>query len=302
MERLNPQSFVTNDVDMREYISQLVNELRNDMEIYERIKRLGLTNKEVRDNIARLTDFKNDFHYCKNCPGIDKCEKSIPHLQMVLIKDGTYLTSSYEPCDKIVEKIKLDNHYLYADFPEEWKYSSTKTMDKSENRRPVIKEFVKIVKGESSRWLYVLGNHKVGKSFMMVTFANDFVGAGMGQVAIINTPSRIKELVDLSYKDKEEFARRLLALSNVPLLMFDDFGEEYKNEYIRDTIMIPLLSEREHHNLLTFFTSEFTISEIQKMYSIGAASGEIRGKQLARLLKEMCIKEFDISGVSLYRK
>lgn len=302
MEKLDPKNYLNESIDMKEYIDQLVNDLRNDIEIYEQIKKLNLTVKEVRDNIAKLSEFKDDYHYCKACPGIDKCNKQIPHLKTCVLKDNNYITLTYEPCEKIVEKINHDARYLYSDFPYEWKYTSTKTLDLSEKRRPVIKEFSKIINGESSRWLYVLANHKVGKSFMMVSLVNDFMAIYKGQVAVINAPKRIKELIDLSYLDKEEFSRRLLELENVTLLLIDDFGEEYKNEYIRDTLIIPLLSEREHKNLMTFFTSEFSISEIQKMYSIGANSGDIRGKQLYRILKEMCTKEFDITGASIYRK
>ena len=199
MEKLDPKTYVHDDVDMRAYINQLVNELRADMEVYEKIKTLKLTVGEVKDNIARLTDYKNDYNYCKNCPGIDKCEKTIPHLQMVLIKDGSYLTSSYEPCDKIVEKIKLDNRYLYADFPEEWKYSSSNTMDHSQNRMIVLREFNKIIKQETTRWLFILGNHKVGKSFLTTALANDFSRSFNCKIAVIDTPKRIKELSDLSF-------------------------------------------------------------------------------------------------------
>ena len=302
MERLDPNKYFNEEVDMKDYINQLVNELRNDYEVYEQIKKLNLTLGEVKDNVARLTDFRNDYNYCKNCPGIEKCEKTIPHLSMELVKEGKYINITYTPCQKLIDKIKLDNLYLFDDFPKEWKSSTVKTIDLTEKRRPIIKEFSKIVNGDSSRWLYVMGNHKVGKSFLMVTLANEFVSMNLGTVAIINAAQRIKELVDLSYKSKDEFAQAMLALGKVPLLLIDDFGEEFKSEYIRDTIIIPLLSEREHQNLLTFFTSEFTIEEIQKMYSIGANSGEIRGKQLMRLLKDMCVKEYDLSGVSLYRK
>ncbi len=301
MERLDPKNYYE-EVDMKDYINQLVDELRNDYEVYEQIKKLGLTLGEVKDNVARLTDFRNDYNYCKNCPGIDKCQKAIPHLAMEISKDGKYVNITYTPCRVLFEKIKRDNQYLFDDFPAEWKDSSAKTLDRTDARRQVLKEFSKIISGESSRWLYVTGNHKVGKSFLMVTLANEFARNELGAVAVINSAKRIKELTDLSYQNKDEFAQAMLNLSKVPLLLIDDFGEEYKSEYIRDTIILPLLSEREHQNHLTFFTSEFTIAEIQKMYSIGANSGEIRGKQLARLLKDMCVKEYDLSGVSLYRK
>jgi len=285
----------------KDYISQLVNELRNDAEVYEKLKALKLTNGEVRDNIARLDEFRQDYNICKNCPGINKCPKQTPHISMHLTKDGNFIQAQYEPCGKIIESVRHDSRYLVKDFPNEWKDSSLKKLDLSDVRRPVIKAFANVLKGNSSRWLYLTGNHKVGKSFLLVTFANEFIALKDEQVAILSTPERIKQLADLSMNDNQAFNEEIAALSNVPLLVFDDFGEEYKNEYIRDSIILPILSEREHSSRLTFFSSEFTIKEVVQLYSVGKASGLIRSKQLANILNEMCEEEFDVSGTS-YRK
>ena len=302
MKEFDAKDIVREEVDMRAYINKLLDEIRKDIEVYEQIKKLNLTIGEVRENIAKLTDYKDDYNYCKNCPGVEACDKKTPHISMYIEKQGNYLTTQYEPCKKIMEQIKLDSRYLVKDFPSEWKSSTLKTLDLSVNRRPAIKEFAKILNGDSERWIYVTGNHKVGKSFLLVTFANEFAAMGLGQVAVINSLDRIKRLADLSYEDKEEFTRQIVALSKVPLLVFDGFGEEYKNEYIRDQIIIPILSEREHSSRLTFFSSDFTIKEIQQMYSLGKNGGEIRGKQLAKILSEMCEKEFDLTGAAIYKK
>lgn len=302
MKEFNAKEIINQEMDMRAYINKLLDDIRADIEVYEQIKKLNLTIGEVRENIAKLTDFKDDYNYCKNCPGVDACDKKTPHIAMKVLKDGNFITTQYEPCAKIMEQIRLDSRYLVRDFPSEWKSSTLKTLDLSVNRRPAIKEFAKILNGDSDRWIYVTGNHKVGKSFLLVTFANEFAAMGLGQVAVINCLDRIKKLSDLSYEDKEEFTRQIVALSKVPLLVLDGFGEEYKNEYIRDQIIIPILSEREHSSRLTFFTSDFTIKEIQQMYSLGKSSGEIRGKQLAKIITEMCEKEFDLTGAAIYKK
>lgn len=287
--------------DMKNYIAKLVNELRNDIEVYEQIKLMNLTVGEVRDNIAKLTDFKDDYNYCKKCPGLEKCAKHIPHVKMNVKKEGTYISATYEPCSLIMEKIRLDNKYLYSDFPDEWKKSSLSTLDLSAARRPVVKEFARILDDKSHNWIYVKGNHKVGKSFLLTTFANEFASMDKGQVAVVNTSSLVKNLADLSYRDKEEFARQMVLICNVPLLFLDNFGEEYKNEYIRDQIILPILNERGHSSRITMFASSFSISEIQQMYSIGRGGGAIRGRQLGEVLTSMC-KEFDLTGVSLYKK
>lgn len=302
LKEFNSKDIINKPVDMKKYIEELLASLKSDKDVYESLKPLGLTNKEVRDNIGKLADYQADYNICKKCPGFDKCPKHEQHISSYVYKDGSYITTRSEPCPKLIDKMRRDAKYLIADFPEDWKDSVVKKLDLSENRRPLIKEFVNIVKGKSNRWLYVKGNRKVGKSYMLVTFANEFVALGLGQVAVINSVKLLKNLSDIAYSNKEQFKKTIDILSKVPLLIFDDFGEEYKNEFIRDQIVLPILNERSHNEKLTFFTSEFSIKEIIKLYSVGKNGGEIRGKQLGNLLLDMCEKEFDLTGASIYRK
>ena len=302
LKTFNPKDIMSEEIDMKSQIDELFNLLRADTDVYELIKPLGLTNKQVRENIGKLNDLREDYNICKNCSGYEKCPKAQPHISMFVERDGNYITTSYQPCDKALEKAEIDAKYIFNDFPSEWKKSTLKSLDLSENRRPVIKEFLNIVKGKSNRWLYLIGNSKVGKSYILVTFANEFISLGLGQVGIINASAKFKELADVAFKEKEYFKSQMNGLVNVPLLVIDDFGAEYKNEYIRDQIIIPLLNERNRNNRLTFFSSDFTINEIQRLYSVGKNGGDIRGKQLGKILREMCVKEFDLTGASIYKK
>ena len=302
VKEFSVKDIVNEEVDMKSYINKLVKELREDIEVYEKLKSLNLTMGEVRENIGKLTDFREDYNYCKACPGIEKCNKKTPHISMYVQKEGSFISAQYEPCHKIMEQIRLDARYLVADFPNEWKGINFSTVDMSTNRRPVIRRVINNIKGQTTDWVYIKGNHKVGKSFILVASANQFIAETNQQAAVINARTRFKELADLSISNPSEFTRNLVALSNVGLLAIDDFGDEYKSEYIRDQILMPILLEREHQNKLTMFSSNYTIREIQQLYSIGKSGGDIRAKQLANILEEMCREEFDLTGVSIYRK
>ena len=302
MKEFNAKDILEENINMKKYIEELVLALKADKEVYESLKPLGLTMKEVRDNIGRLHDYQEDFHVCKDCPGFSKCPKKEKHISVYVYKEGNYITTKSEPCKEFIKEMEIESKYVAKDFPAEWRTSVLKNLDLSENRRPLIKEFVNIAKGKSNKWLYVLGNHKVGKSFVLVTFANEFVALGRGKVAVINAAKQLKNIADMAYSDKEGFKSAIELLENVPLLVIDEFGQEYKNELIRDQIVIPVLNARSHKELPTFFSSEFTIKEIQQLYSVGKNGGAIRGKQLGTLLTEMCEKEYDLTGASIYRK
>ena len=302
LKEFNSKDIIKRNVDMKKYIEELLEKLKADKDVYESLKPLGLTNKEVRDNIGKLAGYQEDFNICKNCPGFDKCVKKERHISTYVYKDGNYITTRSEPCKELLKEMEIDAKYVSKDFPSEWRSSVLKNLDLSENRRPLIKEFVNIAKGKSNKWLFVKGNHKVGKSFVLVTFANEFVALGLGRVAVINASKKFKSIADMAYSDKEGFKAAIELLENVPLLVIDDFGQEYKNELIRDQIVLPILNERSHAERPTFFSSEFTINEIKELYSIGRNGGAIRGKQLGNLLTEMCEKEYDLTGASIYRK
>lgn len=302
LKEFNSKDIIQKNSDMKKYIDELLATLKADKDVYESIKPLGLTIKEVRENIGKLADYQEDFNVCKACPGYEKCPKKDKHICLYVVKDGSYINVKPQYCKEYLKEMELESKYVVKDFPAEWRESVLKNLDLSENRRPLIKEFVNITKGKSDKWLFVKGNHKVGKSFVLVTFANEFVALGLGKVAVINASKQFKAIADISYQDKEAFANAINVLSSVDLLVIDEFGQEYKNEFIRDQIVIPILKERSHNGLPTFFSSEFTIKEIQQLYSISKNGGAIRGKQLGTLLTDMCEKEYDLTGASIYRK
>ncbi|MFA7020140.1 MAG: hypothetical protein WC215_01080, partial [Bacilli bacterium] len=276
MDKIKVPFFDKTELDT--YIEQMVDELRKDVEVYEVIKQtVNPTLKMVRENISKFIAFKEDFDYCRKCPGVDNCRKATPHLQMRLVNDDGIIERSFTPCHKILKRIEIDSKYIYADFPEEWKEASLKTLDKTSERNRIIRLFSQILQGNSTRWIYTRGGHRVGKSFLMATLVNDFIAAMRSSAAFINSANRIKEINDLSFSDKAEFAKKIVELSNIPLLILDDFGNEYKNDFIRDTIVLPILIERAKNQRLTFFTSDFSINEIGQLYETSKA-GAIRAK------------------------
>lgn len=299
MKKMKPPTF--KKVDLDNYINELVEKLRNDIEVYEEIKRtLNPTLKTVRDNISKFIAFQEDYHYCKNCPGLENCRKDTPFLQLKLVDDNGIIERVFTPCDKVLKRIEIDSKYLYSDFPNEWKESTIKTLDKTKERNLVLKIFSEHIQGSSHRWLYVKGPYRIGKSFLMATLLNDYVAIKKEQVAFINAGTRIKELTDLAFQDKDNFHKKIVELGHASLVVFDDFGNEYKNDFVRDTIVIPLLLERFKNNRLTYFTSDFSIDEITKLYET-SPNASIRAKQLARILKEACEDEIDLRGLIIYK-
>lgn len=287
-------------LEMDVYIDNAMRDIKNDFEFYEVIKQLNPSTRVVKDNITKFLEYRDDYRYCKNCPGIEKCAKNAPHLQLSLKLDGQFVDVQYSPCAKLIEQVKRDSLYLYSDFPDEWKNSLIKTLDSASNeRRKSVDEFCKILNDSLKKWMYIYGEPKTGKSYVLATFANEYANGKKTQVAFIDASTRIQQLNDLSRLNRNVFENEMLKLSSVSLLVIDGFGNEYKNDYIRDSIILPLLLDRSKNNRPTLFSSSFSIDQIVEMYSITRA-GSIRAKQLGSLLKSECAKEYNFSGVLSY--
>ena len=162
----------------------------------------------------------------------------------------------------------------------------------------VVKSLLKALEGDKA-WIYLAGQPKVGKSFLVTAFINEALSKKLGSVAFINTTKRIREINDLNFTNKAEFDRRLAELQMVDILVLDGFGDEYINDFIRDTIILPLLNARDDHNLLTIFTSGNTLNQIGVLYSGKTKAGEIRAQQLTRLIKGKINQEFYLTGLPL---
>ena len=292
-----------NNENFEKTINALLNELKSDEEIYRSIKEQNMTVKEVKENIARLIEYKEDHDYCKNCPGIDKCQKQFPHFAKSIRFDKqiNYLYVNNVACDKYMEKIKIDSLYERFDAPSEWKGTRLNSLDLSNVRRPLVKTFINILNNNTGQWLYLSGNKKCGKSIILVSFATEYALKYNVNVAVVNSQSIVKQLSSEIFNDKESFLNDLSMLSNVPLLVLDGFGNEAISEFNRDNIIFPLLSNRSDNNLITLIGSDLSLDEVGQLYDVGK-NGSIRYKQLLSLIRSNSAGEFDITGISYKTK
>ncbi len=285
--------------DLSSFIETSFNQLKADAEVNNEIKKLNVSDTVIKDNIAVFLEFQEDAHYCAKCPGVAKCAKERPHFQLRLSYDGKFLERAYAPCEKILKKWEQDIQYPLSDFPADWRDSSFSTINVTAERSKLILAADQLIQGTTKRWIFLTGNPKTGKSFLAATIVNELIKSKKGPAAFLNTPVRFKELSDMQFEQKEAFRKTLDFYAQVPILVLDDFGNEYKSDFIRDTILFPILSERSKNEKITLFTSDFSLDEIAVMYG-GNANAQIRANQIKRLLLAMCKSPIELKGLSVY--
>ena len=265
-------------------------------------KDIGMSEKEMEDNIIKIYDFVRDINYCRNCPGLKKCKKDNAYLNSKVTYSNGIVETQLIPCRALLKRVSFERQFLVQDFPDEWLDVTMSDIDKSKEKTMVIETFFKYVKDEETNWIYLMGGIGSGKSYFATAMAIDLAKRGIkgkSPICFINASKRILELSELNKQKSDEFKKKLELYSTVPVLVIDDFGHEFKNDFIRDAIVNEIITSRCNKKLFTIFTSNFSLDEIEVLYSTSNA-GAIMSKQIVKTIRAMCIKEVDLGDLKLY--
>jgi primosomal protein DnaI len=258
----------------------------NDGRLMTELRLLGLSKENVIANMPLISAYQDDRKYCEKCPGLEKCVKEpSPQMEMKIKKENGHLSRIYSPCHLYIEQDMLRKSYIYRDFADEWlSFSFSTIRNNSERFKSFMKEWNFSISHPDKNWLYLEGEMGSGRSFLLACAANTEAGEGHSKIAYINANRRFDELKSLSVSNKYLFAKQMDLLENCDLLVIDDFGSEFKSDYVRDQIVLPLLFERSKKNLRVYFTSDYTLDEIRTLYGTNRAA-EIQAKVLVETIK-----------------
>jgi primosomal protein DnaI len=260
-----------------------------DQNVRPALESLGVSHDEAKRNLALLLSYQDDKKPCVDCPGLEACPKEMARTSITLQRDDDgFLTMTYGPCDRYLRREGVRLGYLVRDFPDEWLSLNPKSIQPSSQR---INDFVAyILAAVSSKehpWAYVKGEDGSGRSYLTAAVTN-FLSSKGARIAFMNVNRRFDELKGLGIKDKKRFDLNMTAFSSCDVLVLDDFGSEFKSDYVRDQILMPLLRARNRDRLPTIFLSSLSIEDIQSLYDYNRSSGV-----LARQIADMIRKNID---------
>lgn len=297
MEKLKLNITVATDDELLEEMKKAY---RNCPQAVKYCNELGIPIEKIDENIVKIFDFVSDINYCKKCPGTKKCAKQNPLLCTKIIYTHGEVDRQLVPCKELLKQIAFKKQFIIMDFEEEWLDSTLRSIDRNSGRDLALEKYRDFIKNKDNHWIYLTGSKNSGRSYFAAALVVDAARRDLGPICYLNSTLRLRELNDLGYgKKKEEFERKLEYYSNVPILVLDDFGNEFKTDFVRDAILFPILSARAGKRLITIFTSDFSIEEVETLYS-NTKPGAIRAKQISRLIKSMSGGEINLGDISIY--
>lgn len=264
------------------------------------VKSLGIPDEKIDDNITKIYDFVSDIDYCKNCPGIKKCKKNNPLLCSKITYEYGYVDRQLVPCKEFLKQLVFEKQFIIRDFDDSWLDTNIKDLDQTNPRKKAINQYAKFIKNDDKSWIFINGSINSGRSYLAATIAIDCARRNKGPLIFANCSKRFRELSDVYYKAKEKFQNELNKYCSCPILILDDFGNEFKNDLVRDAILFEIISARCNKNLFTIMTSDFSIDEIVELYST-TKPGTIRAKQIGKYLKATTKEEINLGDLPVYK-
>lgn len=256
-------------------------------------KSLGLPEETLMKNTTSIMEAAKEFENCSNCEGLCCCKNFIAGNMMKAEKNENGVVFSYVRC-KYSEKEKYKDNVTNFDLPKNIKNASMKNVYKDDKPRVELikkmKEFKDLyLKGENPKGLYIYGNFGSGKSYLTAALFNDLAEKGVKSV-IVHVPELIRSIKDSFDKDYSDVFEEVL---ETPLLLLDDIGAEYLTSWSRDEVLEPILQYRMDQGLPTFFTSNYSINDIETHFTING--DKMKAKRIIERIKQVA-DEIELVG------
>ena len=266
-----------------EYFVKLCNRLKCDEELLMKYtSKLQVTACELKN--------------CSKCKGLPQCKNEIEgHVYYPEVGDN-YLDFIYKPC-KYFKETSVKNKTIFFDTPKVLENASlSELIDEKErtNIKKYIKDFLKKkIQGENVKGMYLSGSFGSGKSYILSALLNELSNKGFKTI-IVHYPSLLNRLK--SSFNEYNFDEVLGEITSCDILLIDDIGAENNSPWARDEILGTILQYRMDNELTTFFTSNFTIDELEKVLSeTSKGIDEIKSRRIIERIKYLTIEEKLIS-------
>ncbi len=265
------------------------------LEFQKLVASLELTDKEAMNYTSKIEEYLQEESNCKNCHGLYECKNKIRGYTNYPQKYNNHLMFSTEACYFKLQEFKKIKASINA--TKELETSSLKTIDTTDkNRYILIKWVTNFIKeydyGKNMKGLYLHGNFGCGKTYILSACFNEMQKRGF-KTKIVYLPDLLRTIKG----DFEAMNDIMDELCRVDLLLIDDIGAEKVTDWGRDEILGTILQSRMNEHKTTFFTSNFTIRELEEHLS-NKGIDKVKANRIIERIKQLTL-DMEMLGANM---
>ena len=235
---------------------------------------------------TRLQEAALEFEHCKNCKCLNECKNKVKGYLLVPVKDNNRVIFSYRACNYTLNESYKEKIEIF-DMPSSIKNANLKELYKDKNRIEVIKKMKSYIDNyflKREKAIYLHGSFGSGKTYLIAALFNELAKKNVSGI-VIHLPEFLRGLKESFSSD---YSEKFDSIKKIPLLLIDDIGAEYLTGWARDEVLEPILQYRMDENLATFFTSNFTMDELEKHLAVTTNSYDrVKAKRIIERIKQL---------------
>ena len=269
-----------------------------DVKVFLEQHKEELTPEAIRKGMSALLEFRMERDARKNHK-----EVKAPGLEPCLEVHNGFILVNYKRTEEAIrqERERKRRRLIHSiNMPKniaEARFSDTAL---TKEREDVIREllnFIEAYKTDSTTYhkgLYLAGPFGVGKTYMMGALANELSENGI-ETTLVNVPTYSAEIKQAIATNTVE--AKLVSIKNTPILVLDDIGAEMNSAWFRDEVLMVILQHRMLQELPTFFTSNFTIDQLEAHFAHSNKGDQelLKAKRLVERIRFLA-KEYFVDG------
>lgn len=269
--------------------------LKADPEVKRWLHQNQLDESFLEKHTTKIYEWLISLKKCQVCNGLSECvQPSCGHL-LNLVYDGLL---NYQLTDCRYQRLQREEmqhvkNYGMNHCSEDMLKLAIEHIDLS-NEKPsyvaIVSEVLKNLKNPE-KGLYLHGAPGVGKTYLGACITNYFAKHNKS-VAFVNVPELIMAL-KLNMSESSIMDNMIRSLKRADVVLFDDIGGESVTAWSRDEILLPIMNERMEKHRLTYFTSNYTIKELEVHFSLDSRgnSDPIKANRLIERIKALTFEK-----------
>ncbi len=260
-----------------------------------------ITEIAIEKRLNKLYEYVSQSKQCDRCDCLSNCNNIVKGYSPILQWIDGEIHIAYEKCHQLIENEKnLSTQNLVKSLymPKEILQATISDLHYDGHRKRAFFETNKFLDDAQQslpqKGIYFSGPFGVGKTYFLGAIANRLQQLGFSST-LIYMPEFVQQMREaIKYNTVQE---KLDEFKYADVIMFDDIGAETMSAWFRDEILGSILQYRMMEQLPVFFTSNYTMDQLEKILAT-STKGDIEEVKAGRIMERIkqVSKEVGLSG------
>lgn len=272
---------VMNDPDVRRFIADHQSALDND---------------SIQRSSSELYEFvqeKKKFH--------NKKDMLAPGYRPQLVLNQNRIDVTYVPTQELLERQKekqIKSRIQSMDMPKDIREVTLAEVDITVERQEALGKVYEFIEDyleapkKFHKGLYLEGPFGVGKTYLLGAIAHELAENGF-VTTLMHFPSFAVEMKQSIAQNTT--GEKIDAVKRAPILMLDDVGADSMSSWIRDDVLGVILQYRMQEQLPTFFSSNFSMKQLEEEHLTVSQRGEDEPLKAKRIMERIRFLSEEVS-------